>query len=265
MDPYVVLGVNRNSSEDEIKKQYRKLAMKYHPDKGGDTEKFKEVNDAYDKIVNKKNTSHGQGHDMHEFAKEFFNMHMGGGFPFGVHVNMGGPNMVFHKTADVAIHLEDIYKGKRLRVNNQEVDIPPNIVITQRVEVPNNNITLRLKLHQHPIFQVENGTLNLIYKQTISLCEALIGFKGRIKHPSGAMLFCSTKEGKVTGQSEMVRIPGKGIPINNRGNVSDLIIIFDIQMPSNIDTSKYTNIIKEMLKWDVPEITPNLNEEKIMV
>ena len=44
---YDVLGVDKNASKDEIKKAFYKLASKYHPDKGGDAEKFKEVNEAY--------------------------------------------------------------------------------------------------------------------------------------------------------------------------------------------------------------------------
>ena len=57
-DPYRVLGVSRDASEDEIKKAYRALSRKYHPDanvnnphKDQAEEKFKEVQQAYDQIM----------------------------------------------------------------------------------------------------------------------------------------------------------------------------------------------------------------------
>ncbi len=50
-DYYKVLGVNKNTSDDDIKKAYRKLAMKYHPDRSGSSktaeEKFKTISEAY--------------------------------------------------------------------------------------------------------------------------------------------------------------------------------------------------------------------------
>lgn len=57
-DPYTVLGVDKNASDDEIKETYRALARKYHPDNYGDdnplkdlaTEKMQEINTAYDEI-----------------------------------------------------------------------------------------------------------------------------------------------------------------------------------------------------------------------
>ena len=47
MDYYELLGVQKSASEEEIKKAFHKLAHKYHPDKGGDEKKFKEINEAY--------------------------------------------------------------------------------------------------------------------------------------------------------------------------------------------------------------------------
>ena len=46
-NPYETLGVKKDANKDQIKKAYRKLAMEHHPDKGGDENKFKEINEAY--------------------------------------------------------------------------------------------------------------------------------------------------------------------------------------------------------------------------
>ena len=45
---YEALGLTKEASYDEIKKAYRKLALQHHPDRGGDSEKFKEINAAYE-------------------------------------------------------------------------------------------------------------------------------------------------------------------------------------------------------------------------
>jgi molecular chaperone DnaJ len=52
-DYYQILGVKKNATAEDIKKAYYKLAHKYHPDKGGDEKKFKEVNEAYQILSNK--------------------------------------------------------------------------------------------------------------------------------------------------------------------------------------------------------------------
>jgi curved DNA-binding protein len=48
MDYYTTLGINREASLDDIKRAYRKLASQYHPDKGGDTGKFQQIQQAYE-------------------------------------------------------------------------------------------------------------------------------------------------------------------------------------------------------------------------
>lgn len=53
-DYYSILGVAKTASQDEVKKAFYKLAHQYHPDKGGDAQKFKEVNEAYQVLSDEK-------------------------------------------------------------------------------------------------------------------------------------------------------------------------------------------------------------------
>lgn len=89
-DYYEILGISRNSSSDEVKKAYRKLAHQYHPDKaGGNEEKFKEINEAYSVLSdNKKRAQYDQfGHAFDGARGGFsggqgFQWPGGGGFEF---------------------------------------------------------------------------------------------------------------------------------------------------------------------------------------
>jgi molecular chaperone DnaJ len=99
-DYYKVLGVDKNASDDEIKKAYRKMAMKFHPDKNPDNPeaeaKFKEAAEAYDTLSSpdKKSSYDRFGSSGNPFG--------GGGSPFGG----GGFNM-----DDIFSNFGDIFGG----------------------------------------------------------------------------------------------------------------------------------------------------------
>jgi DnaJ-class molecular chaperone len=96
MNPYDVLGIDIDASDKDIKIAYRKLAMKHHPDKGGDPEQFKQVSQAYETLSNsqKKQQYDNFGSmnlDMDfdpknifkVFERDFFGPHRIGAPPFG--------------------------------------------------------------------------------------------------------------------------------------------------------------------------------------
>src|SRR3989442_9388676 len=80
-DFYEILGVAKNASDDEIKKAYRKLAMKFHPDRNPDSkgseDKFKEAKEAYEMLSD---TQKREAYDRYGHAGVDPNMGGGGGF-----------------------------------------------------------------------------------------------------------------------------------------------------------------------------------------
>ena len=84
MDYYEILGVDKNSTQEEIKKAYKKKAMIHHPDKGGSEEEFKKVQESYDVLSDE---SKKQNYDR--FGTADPNMHdMRGGDPFDIFSNI---------------------------------------------------------------------------------------------------------------------------------------------------------------------------------
>src|SRR5580693_1730023 len=90
---YEILGVDKSASEDDIKKAFRKLAQKYHPDKkGGDEAKFKEVSEAYAVLSDKKKRA-----EYDTYGKTFAGggPQGAGGFDFSNFQGFGGNGQAF--------------------------------------------------------------------------------------------------------------------------------------------------------------------------
>lgn len=83
---YDILGVKRDATQDDIKKSFRKLAQKYHPDAGGDEAKFKEISEAYETLSDPKK------------RKEYDQLLMFGGIPGADFGGSGGRNRGYSTT-----------------------------------------------------------------------------------------------------------------------------------------------------------------------
>ncbi|CAM6051595.1 unnamed protein product [Sphagnum compactum] len=123
---YNVLGVSKTASQDELKKAYRKLAIKNHPDKGGDPEKFKEISQAYEVLSDPEKrdvydqygedalkegmAGGGASHNPFDIFESFFG---GGGQSFGGGSGRGSRRQ--RRGEDVVhplkVSLEELYNG----------------------------------------------------------------------------------------------------------------------------------------------------------
>jgi DnaJ family protein A protein 2 len=115
---YDILGVAKDASQDEIRRAYKKLAVRHHPDKGGDEAKFKEITEAADVLLDEKKReiydTHGkEGLEggMHEGggADDLFSALFGGGRPGG---KQERKKQVAPIQKKVEVQLEDFYCGK---------------------------------------------------------------------------------------------------------------------------------------------------------
>jgi molecular chaperone DnaJ len=127
-DYYSILGVSKSASEEEIKKAFRTLAHKYHPDKkGGDEAKFKEVSEAYAVLSDKKKRA-----EYDTYGRTFSGGSAGGGFGGFDFSNFAGFEGFQNGQGGVEFDLGDIFSdvfggGRRARRGRDisiDVEIP---------------------------------------------------------------------------------------------------------------------------------------------
>lgn len=122
-DYYDILGISRSATNEDIKKAFRKLAKKYHPDQGGDEQKFKEASEAYAVLSDKKKRAE---YDM--YGKTF---NGAGGFDFSGFQGFGQSGVEF----DLGDIFSDFFGGSAKGQSRRGRDISIDIELTFKESV----------------------------------------------------------------------------------------------------------------------------------
>ena len=244
-DYYNILGVDKNASQDEIKKAFRKKAHEYHPDKAsGDEAKFKEVNEAYQVLGNSQKKS-----QYDKFGSTFEQAQAGGGFSGfdgfrdfsgfanGFSSGGGGVKMDFDDLGEMFGGIGDIFGfsgGGRNKRSQRGNDIQVALIIDFEEAV--FGVEKEISPRKYVVCDHCNG--NLAEPGTkIEICKTCNG-TGRVTKIQRTILgnmqmqaVCDTcgGEGKIYAQ-KCKKCHGKGIIIDNSK--------IKIKIPAGIDNNE---------------------------
>lgn len=256
MDYYKVLGVSSSATQDEIKAAYRKMAMKHHPDRGGDANKFKEIEEAY-RTLSDENTRYeydnpNQGFQGFGNTHDFFNSMFGAGphFGFGFQQARKNSNVMAH----VSITLEEVLTGKTIdaeigfRNGGKKlvsINIPAGVDDGIQIRYPGmgdqsdpkmqaGDLLVNVRVMPHPKFQRSGN--DLITEHEISVWEALLGSSLTLETLDKKTFTITVPAGS---QPETVlSCKGEGLPHPRSGHRGNLLIKIRIKIPKNLSQSQ---------------------------
>ena len=248
---YDVLGVNKNASQDEIKKAFRNLSKKYHPDKnGGDDSKFKEINEAYDILGDE---AKRRAYDNPNPFGGFHNFgETRGGFSWSWNANSARP-MPQNIEVHVEISMTEAYYGcnRNVRIGSKSfnIDIPKGVT-TGKVIVYNGqggkgydpltgqekcgDLYVKVSVRSTDKMYLNNdGTLEIMV--AIDWIDAILGCDMELD------VFDKTvniRVPKYTQNGGYVLSGGKGFPKFKSEGYTNLKVNFIVKMPKSLNQSQ---------------------------
>ena len=266
-DYYNILGVSKGASEDELKKAYRKMVHKHHPDKGGDEAQFKKVNEAYQVLSDPQRRKQydmfgsagngnfggfdgrnfdfsGQGFDI-DFEELFRNPVFGD--VFGSFFGGGARTRVKQRVEILNITLEEAFSGLQRTVDFGEgvtmpIDIPRGIDSGVAIKVGSTDgeeFYVRINVLPHPTLR-RSGS-NLIASCRIKVSESFLGCEKRVQLIDEEI---SVKIPSGIKSGDVVSVQGKGM-YSMRGGRGDAFVEIVVESPKRL-SGKAKKLLQEL-------------------
>jgi DnaJ-class molecular chaperone len=244
---YDVLGIPKTATADEIKQAYRRLAHQHHPDKGGDTEKFQEIEEAY------RTLGSAEKRAQYDNPNPFFGSGPGAGWSqASAHFNMDDIFSIFgqgaqrqrrnHVRMAMWITLTEAAQGvsKTLNVGTSmgsstvQISVPKGIDNGDNVQytgVAPGGLDLVVNFRIHPDPRWQRDGLNLYTEQKISVWDLILGTDIEVSTISGAKIVMRVPPNTQPGTT--MRVRGHGMP-NNQDQAGDCFVRLAAELPQTI-------------------------------
>lgn len=274
-DYYNILGIHKNATTEEIKKAYKKLAIKYHPDKNKGNkfaeEKFKEINEAYEILSSPQKKANYDNFGSANFNNNFNTEGFSKGFKDTAFHNFksfdlfsdifGGTTKGTLKDTEITIKISlyDAYMGgkKAILINNEKIDIniPKGTIETTKLKFnekgsinpisgKRSNLIIKFEISSYKNFTLKERNLETkinVYPWEIALgsekvFETIEGKKIKIKIP------------KDTKNEEILSLKGLGMPAlgnTSKGNIRVKLIV-NVPKIINDEVKKIYERLKEI-------------------